>query len=48
VNHLIWHLFLETGNIETYLLLKSIENEPQVQELESLTQQEIASYQTKL
>lgn len=27
MDQLIWKLFIETGNIETYLLLKSIENE---------------------
>lgn len=27
MQQLIWSLFLETGDIETYLLLKSIEDE---------------------
>lgn len=27
VNNLIWNLFYRTGNIETYLLLKELENE---------------------
>ena len=27
MHDLIWNLFLKTGNIETYLLLKELENE---------------------
>lgn len=27
MNNFIWSLFLQTGNIEAYLLLKQIENE---------------------
>jgi len=30
VNELIWALFKQTGNIETYLLLKQIENAHEV------------------
>jgi hypothetical protein len=46
VNELIWHLFSQTGNVEAYLLLKSIESERQEADHKDL--QEIASYQTKL
>lgn len=27
MHNLVWSLFLKTGNIETYLLLKELENE---------------------
>lgn len=33
VTHIIWKLFYETGNIESYLLLKQIENEQQLDEI---------------
>lgn len=29
MNEIIWSLFVETGNVETYLLLKQLENEYQ-------------------
>ena len=49
MNDLIWNLFLQTGNIETYLLLKRIENE----EISYFSKEEsedkvIASLQSKM
>lgn len=34
VNKLIWTLFKQTGSIETYLLLKQIENDHELQSFE--------------
>lgn len=48
MNELMWKLFLETGNVETYLLLKSIENEHPTSENSDFTEKEIASFETKL
>jgi len=46
VNNIIWNLFLQTGNVETYLLLKQLENE-QTKE-EEVESEDIASFQTKM
>ncbi|HLR70613.1 MAG TPA: YqzL family protein [Pseudogracilibacillus sp.] len=43
---MIWHLFSQTGNIETYLLLKQLENE-QLEE-KDVESEDIASFQTKM
>ncbi len=43
---MIWNLFLQTGNIETYLLLKQLENEQL--EKEELKSEDIATFQTKM
>jgi len=43
---MIWNLFLQTGNIETYLLLKQLENE-QLEE-KDVESEDIASFQTKM
>jgi len=43
---MIWNLFQKTGNVETYLLLKQLENE-QLEE-EEIKSEEIASLQTKM
>lgn len=48
MNKLMWKLFLETGNVETYLLLKSIENENPTSEHSDVIEEEIASYETKM
>ncbi|GAB3050887.1 YqzL family protein [Virgibacillus ainsalahensis] len=36
-----WKIFSQTGNIETYLLMKELENEPQVNEFEGSTNEEL-------
>lgn len=50
MNNKIWDLFLKSGNVETYLLLKQLENE-QIDEniLSDLMEDEdIATMQTKM
>lgn len=50
MKNIIWDLFYETGNVDTYLLLKQLENE-QLEEILSrnLNEKEvIASMHTKL
>ena len=48
MNTLIWTLFVQTGNIETYLLLKHIENDHEAYPYQGDEQhQEIASFTTK-
>ncbi|MEI3611682.1 YqzL family protein [Pseudogracilibacillus sp. SO30301A] len=46
MNNLIWSLFQKTGNVETYLLLKELENE-QLEE-EKIESEDIASLQTRM
>jgi len=46
VNNMIWNLFLQTGNVETYLLLKQLENE-QLEE-DNTENDEVVSFQTKM
>jgi len=50
VNNMIWNLFLQTGNVETYLLLKQLENEQLDETLltEYQEDEEIATLQTKM
>jgi len=43
---MIWNLFLQTGNVETYLLLKQLENE-QLEE-DNTENDEVVSFQTKM
>lgn len=38
VNNMIWNLFQKTGNVETYLLLKELENEYQYEEQLTMTE----------
>ncbi|MFD2133576.1 YqzL family protein [Pseudogracilibacillus auburnensis] len=46
---MIWNLFLQTGNVETYLLLKQLENEQLDERNNTETEsEEIASFQTKM
>jgi len=46
---MIWNLFLQTGNVETYLLLKQLENEPDEDGLQNeLTKDEIAFFESKM
>lgn len=50
MKNIIWDLFYETGNVDTYLLLKQLENE-QLEEILSINLNEtevIASMHTKL
>jgi len=47
VYELIWKLFLETGNVETYLLLKRIENEHPNSLEHDWIEGEIASFEGK-
>ena len=49
MNNIIWNLFLQTGNVETYLLLKQLENERDEDELlNELTKDEIAFFESKM
>lgn len=50
MNNLIWNLFLQTGNVETYLLLKQLENEQLDEKLlsELIEDEDIATVQTKM
>lgn len=46
-----WKLFMQTGNIETYLLLKQLENDlgqEKNEEIYNPIQEEHISYETKL
>ncbi|OZU89939.1 YqzL family protein [Virgibacillus indicus] len=42
-----WKVFRQTGNIETYLLMKELENEPEPIALEQLENEEMTSLDTK-
>lgn len=45
----IWNLFLRTGNIETYLLLKQLENDQLDERFEhEIEQEESVSSHTKI
>lgn len=49
MNNIIWNLFLQTGNVETYLLLKQLEKERDEDELlNELTKDEIAFFESKM
>lgn len=49
MNNFIWSLFLQTGDVETYLLLKKLENEQlDNNEYNSIKHEEDASFQTKM
>lgn len=49
MKHIIWKLFLQTGNVETYLLLKQLENEQlDENQITDIENEEIASFQTKM
>lgn len=43
-----WKLFIETGNIETYLLLKELENEPSTNDFRQMENEEVVSLNTKM
>ncbi|PAV29034.1 YqzL family protein [Virgibacillus profundi] len=42
-----WKVFSQTGNIETYLLMKELENEPNPEEPGSIVSEELTSLDTK-
>ncbi|WP_284140430.1 MULTISPECIES: YqzL family protein [unclassified Virgibacillus] len=44
---LTWKLFSQTGNIETYLLLKELEKESDTRELELLERSEPSTFSSK-
>lgn len=46
MDKVIWKLFMKTGNIETYLLLKYLENEQP--KMKALKREEVATYETKM
>lgn len=49
MNNKIWDLFLQTGNVEAYLLLKHLENENEDQMIQTeLENEENVSFQTKM
>lgn len=49
MNNKIWELFLQTGNIETYLLLKQLENEQLDEHIKTNSENEdIVTLQTKM
>lgn len=45
---LTWKIFSQTGNIEAYLLLKELEDEPQASEHHSPANSEAATQDTNL
>jgi hypothetical protein len=48
VVELTWKLFSETGNIETYLLLKELENGVNQPELGNLNDDKISTFDTNM
>ncbi|MEC5422224.1 YqzL family protein [Virgibacillus sp. C22-A2] len=45
---LTWRIFSQTGNIETYLLMKELENEPNSDEHGQSVIEEISPLDTKI
>lgn len=43
-----WKVFSQTGNIETYLLLKELENESNTMELKQLETLDVSPLDTKM